>query len=64
MSININFPEALIDWSDGHTLSVTRDNWDDPPSKSSSIYLLRKNEDYIKMNKLKKEPLQIGSFII
>ena len=54
MNIEINFPEALIDWNDGHTLSVTKENWDDPRLKSSSIYLLKKNDDYIKMNKLKK----------
>lgn len=37
MNIEINFPEALIDRGDGHTLSVTRDNWDDPQPKSSNI---------------------------
>lgn len=55
MSINCIFSEALIGWNDGHTLSVTKDNWNDPQPKSSSIYLLKKNEDYIKMNKLKRK---------
>lgn len=56
MNKKIKFPEELNCHSK-HTFSETKDCWSHSSYNHSDVYLLKKNEDYIKTNKFVKRNL-------